>query len=670
MTKILARPIARLVRQGLLSAGSGGTSLPGRIALALDPDFLSRAGNYTFRLLVTGTNGKTSTVAMIAALLREAGKTVVSNAQGANLRQGLAAALIERPGDALVLEVDELTVPHVAPIVAPQAMVVTGLFRDQLDRYGEVAKVRAVLQQAATAMPETTLVLNGDDPLTASLEARRRLIFRLSHAPLEVPADGTDCPRCGALLRYSARYYAQLGEYRCPACGFAAPEADLAAEVSADGFVVNGKTLPPLPRALHPYSALAGIAAVRALGLEIRPTTWPPPVEGRGSSATIEGRQVTVVLGKNPASVSWNLAQHQGDAHLFLVNNRTADGRDVSWLWDINLAPVRRAVVSGERGREMLIRLRYEPQVKQARLYEQPAGAFAAALADTPEGGRLVVVATYTALKAALGLLRRPPLAHATAPAKPSDERGTGLPDRPHRHIGSQQIRISVLFPDQLGTYADSGNALVLQRRLEWRGIGAGVTRIGPCDRLPGDCDVLLFGGGEDRGQALALEALRAMRADLKAMLADGVPALLVCGGYQLYGESLPLEGREVGGLGLMPFTTRRGSPRLVGPIGVASALVPEPLIGFENHGGHSALLAGGAALGRVLWGNGNGPKGSEQEGLVLEHTIGTYLHGPILARNPALAEVMLGWVAERRGLGPLAPLDDGIERAAALKRA
>ncbi|MGH7191425.1 MAG: hypothetical protein ACREF0_19810, partial [Acetobacteraceae bacterium] len=189
-------------------------------------------------------------------------------------------------------------------------------------------------------------------------------------------------------------------------------------------------------------------------------------------------------------------------------------------------------------------------------------------------------------------------------------------------------------------------------------------------DRLPGDCDVLLFGGGEDRGQALALEALRAMRADLKAMLADGVPALLVCGGYQLYGESLPLEGREVGGLGLMPFTTRRGSPRLVGPIGVASALVPEPLIGFENHGGHSALLAGGAALGRVLWGNGNGPKGSEQEGLVLEHTIGTYLHGPILARNPALAEVMLGWVAERRGLGPLAPLDDGIERAAALKRA
>jgi len=666
MTKLLARPIAKLLRHGLLGAGSGGTSLPGRIALALDPDFLARAQSYPARVLVTGTNGKTSTVAMIAALLRESGKRVATNAEGANLRQGLATALLDPPGDALVLEVDELTVPRVAPIVAPQAMVVTGLFRDQLDRYGEVAKVRAALQQAAEVMPASTLVLNGDDPLTASLQAKRRLIFRLRHPPLEVPADGMDCPRCGALLHYTARYYAQLGEYHCPACGFSAPPADVEAVATAEAFTVGGKELPPLPTALHPYSALAGIAAVRALGLEAWPKAWPPPVAGRGTSAMVEGRQVTVVLGKNPASVSWNLAQHPGDVHLFLVNNRIADGRDISWLWDINLSPVRRAHVGGERALEMLIRLRYEPQVAETAADDSPGAAFAAALAATPEGGKLLVVATYTALPAALGLLRHPPAVRVHA------EVGAGhfLPERPRPTHRAKQVEIALLFPDQLGTYADSGNALVLQRRLEWRGIGARVSKIGPGEALPAKADLLLLGGGEDRGQALALEALHKMRAELAAMLADGVPALLVCGGYQLYGEKLPLEGREVAGLGLLPFTTRRGSPRLVGRIGVACPLVPTPLIGFENHGGHSALLDGAVPLGRVLYGNGNGLAGAEQEGVLLGHTIGTYVHGPVLARNPALAEVMLGWIAERRGFAPLSPLDDSIEQEAAANRA
>ena len=665
MTKYFARPMGRLVRHGLLTFGSGGTSLPGRVALALDPEFLIRARAYPNRILVTGTNGKTSTVSMIAALLRQAGRRVATNEEGANLRQGLATTLLDGPGEALVLEVDELTVPRVGAIVAPQVMVVTGLFRDQLDRYGEVAKVRAALAQAAAALPETVLVLNGDDPLTASLEAKRRLIFRLSHPPLDVPADGMDCPRCGALLSYSARYYAQLGEYRCPACGFSAPRADVLAEATKEGFIVNGRPLPKLPESLHPYSALAGIAAVRALGLDVEPRSWPPPVPGRGSTSLLAGRQVTVLLGKNPASVSWNLAQHPADTHLFLVNNRIADGRDVSWLWDINLGPVRRAVTSGERALEMLIRLRYEPRMEEAQSFPREADAFRAALAATPEGGRLAIVATYTALPTALGLIRTPATLDTTG-----GEPEASLPPRGTSRVSDKTVRIALLFPDQLGTYADSGNAMVLARRLAWRGIAAEITRLIPGDPLPTDTDVVLLGGGEDRGQTLALEALWPMRAELKAMMDDGVPGLLVCGGLQLYGESLPLEGAEVAGLGLLPFTTRRGVPRLVGRIGVETRLVPEPLIGFENHGGHSALLDGGAPLGRVLWGNGNGKEGSAQEGVVLHRTIGTYVHGPILARNPALAEVILGWVAERRGFSPLAPLDDRIEEKAAANRA
>lgn len=661
VTQPFARTAARLARFGLRVVRSGGTSLPGRIALMLDPDFLARARAYPHRILVTGTNGKTSTASMVAELLRARGLHVVTNAEGANLPQGLATTLLDPPGEVLILEVDELTVRQVAATVGPAVMVVTGLSRDQLDRHGEVAMVRGALQAAAETIPDATLVLNGDDPLTASLAAARRLIFRLTPPPPEVPADALDCPCCGALLVH--RSSGEAG-YCCSTCAFAAPEADITAEARAEGFVVNGRVLPPLPKHLHPYSALAGIAALRPLGVAPELAAWPPPVPGRGSTAMIAGRSVTVVLGKNPASVHWNLSQHPADAHLFLVSNRIADGRDVSWFWDINLQAVRRAVAAGERSLEMLIRLRYEPGVAEAQAFLHAPKAFDAALAATPPGGQLLVVATYTNLAAALKLLRG---AGKTAPRAPE----ASLPERRRvRPRRRRPVRIALLCPDQLGTYADSGNAVVLQRRLEWRGIAASITRFVPGDRLAAGIDAILLGGGEDRGQRLALAALRPMRGELKAMLEDGVPTLLVCGGFQIYGESLQLGIEEVAGLGLLPLVTRRGARRLVGRIGVRSGLVAEPLVGFENHRGCSALLDGAQPFGEVLWGNGNGPEGRAHEGLVLHRTIGTYAHGPMLARNPGLAEVILSWIAERRGFGALEPLDDRLERAAAANRA
>ncbi len=143
----------------------------------------------------------------------------------------------------------------------------------------------------------------------------------------------------------------------------------------------------------------------------------------------------------------------------------------------------------------------------------------------------------------------------------------------------------------------------------------------------------------------------------------DGVPALLVCGGLQPYGESLPLEGVIEAGLGLLPVVTVPGEKRLVGPIRIACTLTGTELKGFENHGGHTRRL-GGEAFGRVLVGNGNSAHGSEGEGIVVSHTIGTYLHGPILAANPELADLMLGWVAERRGWAALTPIEDATEAA------
>lgn len=663
--RLLASPVARLVRGGLRAAGYGATSLPGRVALMLDPDFLDRARAYRRRIIVTGTNGKTSTVALTAQLLRSAGQSVVANDGGANLRQGLATTLIDRAADTLLLEVDELTLPRVITRLAPDLVAVTGLFRDQLDRAGEVTHVRDSVQAALAAVPDATLILNGDDPLTASLEGSDRRFFRLGQLPLDVPGDCPGCPKCGTPLHYRRHYYAQLGDYACPGCGFAAPPADAAGVAADDGFTFNGRMLPPLPASLHPYSVLASLAVADALGVTPRVAAWPEPVPGRGGNVAIAGRRVTVVLGKNPASVGWNLVQHRADAHLFLINDRAADGHDVSWLWDVDLATVRHAFTAGDRARDMLIRLRYAPSVKSAAEFTRPEDAFAAALRKTPAGGHLVVLATYTQLATAIDLARP---SDGTLTARNSRP-GIALPDRPApAPRPGRPVRIALLLPDQLGTYGDTGNATVLARRLAWRGIAAEITRVAPGERVPAGADIILLGGGEDVGQQVALDALKGSAADLAAMAADGVPALLVCGGMQLYGESLTLAGRDLAGLGLLPIETRPGPVRLVGRLRIASPLTPAPLVGFENHAGRTRLHGDARPLGQVLEGNGNAEIGSEDEGVMLGRIVGTYLHGPVLARNPGLADILLGWIAERRGWGALAPLDDRLEAGPAVQ--
>ncbi len=201
--RLLARPAGLLLRGALHLAGRAGTSLPGRITLRLDPEFLARARAHKRRILVTGTNGKTSTVALICHLLRQAGLRSVANRGGANLPQGLATALLDRPADALVLEVDELTLPRVIGAIEPDLVLVTGLFRDQLDRHGEVRSVRDQIAAGLARAPDALRLLNGDDPLTASLAGANTRFFRLSQPALEVPADGTDCPICGAALEYT-----------------------------------------------------------------------------------------------------------------------------------------------------------------------------------------------------------------------------------------------------------------------------------------------------------------------------------------------------------------------------------------------------------------------------------------------------------------------------------
>jgi CobQ-like glutamine amidotransferase family enzyme len=236
----------------------------------------------------------------------------------------------------------------------------------------------------------------------------------------------------------------------------------------------------------------------------------------------------------------------------------------------------------------------------------------------------------------------------------------------------SEAVSIALLYPELLGTYGDGGNAAVLAQRLRWRGIPAEVVDITAGESVPTSCHVYLLGGGEDGPQALAVRELRASRALARAV--DGGAAVLaVCAGYQILGRQfLGPDGRPHGGLGLLDVSTDRGpGPRRVGELVVEPVVDPDlpTLTGYENHAGITRLGPGVQPLGKVVVGHGN-DHGDGSEGALSGRILGTYLHGPVLARNPALADLILSWV-----VGPLDPLDDGevqelrAERMAAARR-
>jgi lipid II isoglutaminyl synthase (glutamine-hydrolysing) len=214
-------------------------------------------------------------------------------------------------------------------------------------------------------------------------------------------------------------------------------------------------------------------------------------------------------------------------------------------------------------------------------------------------------------------------------------------------------VRIGLVYPELLGTYGDRGNALVLAQRCLWRDQPAEVVEIAAGDPIPDSLDVYLFGGGEDAPQAMAAAGMRESRANVERARAGGAVVFAVCAGFQNLGTTYTLPGGTViEGMGLVDAVTVAGSPRLIGEVVVE----PEPplprLTGFENHGGRTTLGPGVRPLGRVIAGGGNGD-GAGVDGVLGDRLLATYLHGPVLPRNPELADSLLAWI-----LGDLAPLD------------
>jgi UDP-N-acetylmuramyl tripeptide synthase len=420
----LARAVGAVSR---LSGRGGGTSLPGKVLLRVKPDAIELLGAQLAlgSVIVSATNGKTTTARMIASVLREAGVESVHNRAGANMPGGIAAALIEHArrgriaGKRLGLfEVDEAWVRGVASELSPQTVVLGNLFRDQLDRYGELEKLAddwAAL--VAAGSKETTFVLNADDPLVADLgrdpvgNPRERIVYfgvddpSLALPQLEHAFDAKHCRRCGAAYRYEAAYLGHLGLYACERCGNARPAPAVAAtRVELRGMAGSSVTIATpvgaleaslaLPGLYNVYNALAAIACCLQIGVSLsdirRGLESARAAFGRAERVEIDGRAVSILLIKNPAGANevfrtlaaGNRIQLQGGDNgggldlWITLNDRIADGRDVSWIWDADFEQLAtlasRIVCSGTRAEELALRLKYAG-VDEDRLELAPA---------------------------------------------------------------------------------------------------------------------------------------------------------------------------------------------------------------------------------------------------------------------------------------------------------
>jgi len=438
---VTAIAAGKATRAGLQLLGRGATALPGLVTLAMDPDAIARLSGSLAHgaVCVSGTNGKTTTSRMLSDIVRAAGWQPVHNRSGSNLDRGIAAALLadatwsgELRGDIGIFEVDEASVPRVLARLVPRVLVVTNLFRDQLDRYFEIDALARRIGDAIATLPEsTTLVLNADDPIVAYLAERHRgpvLTFGVDDPSVggTVPqaiSDATRCPRCKHPLSYRRVILAHVGDWRCDHCGLTRPRPDLSAAAvrlspndsrlrlaGAVSSVIDDVVV-PLPGLYNAYNALAALAAARGLDLALPTATRAlasfKPAFGRLEIVEVEGRRLRLVLVKNPAGFNAAIgALLETDRHpriLGALNDRDADSRDVSWIWDADfeaLAPrVAHATITGLRARDLALRLKYAGVPKdRVAVVEGWIPAIRAAIDGTPLGDELVVLATYTAM--------------------------------------------------------------------------------------------------------------------------------------------------------------------------------------------------------------------------------------------------------------------------------
>lgn len=424
---IIAGKITIFLSKNILK---GGTTFPGTIALKFDKKILKTVSQGYKTILVTGTNGKTTTTSMITNILRSEGYDVITNNTGANLFRGIVTCFIDnfrffkkKTNSYAVIEVDEANVKFVTEYISPDIITITNLFRDQLDRYGEVYSTLDKILEGIHKTPNTKLILNGDDSLFGKLDLDNTIIYYgfnkgiTSNASIEVNADAKFCKFCKSPYEYNFITYNHLGDFYCPNCGYKRPElsyhVDEITELAADFSTVtinNTEVTISQSGAYNIYNGLCAFAITKELGVSTKTIQDSLSKQdssfGRQEEITVKDKSLKIILVKNPAGYNQAIdtlcLNKEPFSTVFFLNDNYADGQDVSWIWDVefeklNSLPIKDIFISGIRMYDMAVRLK-TAGLNQDNFHIEADYEKLTTLIENASTNRVYVLATYTAM--------------------------------------------------------------------------------------------------------------------------------------------------------------------------------------------------------------------------------------------------------------------------------